>query len=65
MAARRPAKIASSKKGSGFTRLCPETGKPMSPVRVFRQDGPSGMYWVVIEDFDGSDRAINRMVAAR
>ena len=65
MAARRPAKIASKKKDKGHTKICPTTGKPMTPVKVFRQNAPSGMYWVVVEDFDGSDKAVNLMIAAR
>lgn len=65
MAARRPAKIASQKKSKGFVKLCPETGKAMTPVKVYRQSGSNGMYWVVTEDFDGSDKAIGRMLQAR
>lgn len=65
MATRRPAKIASQKKAKGPAKLCPVTGKPMTPVKVFRHDGPSGMYWVVVEDFDGSAKALQRMIPVR
>jgi len=64
MATKRPAKIA--KKGSKKPqRMCPTTGKPMTPVKVFRQNAPSGMYWVVLEDFDGSPKAVERMLPTR
>ncbi len=61
MATKRPAKI--SKKGTKKAqKLCPITGKAMIPVRVWRQDAPSGMYWVVLEDFDGSPKALERII---
>jgi hypothetical protein len=61
MATKRPAKIA--KKGSKKPqKMCPITGKAMTPVKVFRQNGPSGMFWVVLEDFDGSPKAVERML---
>jgi hypothetical protein len=62
---RRPAKIASKKKEGTVTRNCPITGKPMIPIKVVRQDGPTGMYWVVAEDFDGSEQALSRMIPIR
>ena len=37
----------------------------MTPVKVFRQNAPSGMFWVVLEDFDGSNKAIDRMIPTR
>jgi hypothetical protein len=61
---RRPAKIAKKKEGIGG-RLCPVTGKPMIAIKVVRQDGPTGMYWVVAEDFDGSEQALTRMIPIR
>ena len=64
MATKRPAKIA--KKGTKKPqKLCPITGKPMTPVKIFRQQEASGMYWVVLEDFDGSKKAIDRMIPVR
>ncbi|PIW00674.1 MAG: hypothetical protein COW42_07095 [Deltaproteobacteria bacterium CG17_big_fil_post_rev_8_21_14_2_50_63_7] len=50
MAARRPAKIATKKRG-GFVKLCPscksnDKDSPMSIVKMVRQTKPSGMYWV-------------------
>ncbi len=64
MATKRPAKI--SKKGTKKPqKFCPITGKPMIPVRMVRHGAPSGMYWVVIEDFDGSQKAIDRMIPTR
>ena len=62
---RRPAKIASKRKEGAAIRTCPETGKSMVPVRVVRQNGPTGMFWVVTEDFDGSAKAISRMIPVR
>lgn len=63
--ARRPAKIASAKKGQQAAKVCPITGKPMTPVKVFGASIPSGMYWVVLEDFDGGETAIKRMIPTR
>jgi hypothetical protein len=56
MATRRPAKIA-QKKARKADKTCPVTGKPMTPVRMVQSDGRSGMVWMVIEDFDGSEKA--------
>ena len=62
---RRPAKIASKRKEGTVFRTCPITGKPMTATKVVRQDGASGMYWVVSEDFDGSEQALSRMIPIR
>lgn len=62
--ARRPAKIASTKKADAG-KMCPITGKKMTPVKVFGASIPSGMYWVVVEDFDGSDKSLKRMIPTR
>ena len=64
MATRRPAKIASKKKGKAVAKVCPATGKPMMVVRLVRADGPTGMYWVH-EDFDGSDKALGFALPVR
>jgi hypothetical protein len=65
MAAKRPAKIASQKKDKGYLKLCPITNKPMVPVKVFRQEGVNGMHWVVVEEFDGSPKTLERMIPIR
>lgn len=64
MATRRPAKIAIGK-SQQETRKCHITGKTMTAVKVYRRNGSSGMHWVVVEDFDGSEQAIERMVPIR
>ena len=64
MATKRPAKLAIGKKVQQ-TRICPETGKSMTAVRVVQSEGPSGMQWVVLEDFDGSDASAQRMIPIR
>ena len=64
MAGRRPAKIASKKKGKAIGKICPETGKPMIVVKLIRAEGPSGMFWVH-EDFDGSDKAVGYAIPVR
>mgnify|MGYP007011834740 CR=1 FL=1 len=61
MATKRPAKLAIGKKGGPKTPLCPETGKPMTAVKVLRNNGPSGMHWLVIEDFKGAPDDERRM----
>ncbi len=64
MAGRRPAKIASKKKGKAVGKVCPETGKSMIVVKLIRANGPSGMFWVH-EDFDGSDKAVGYAIPVR
>lgn len=64
MAGRRPAKIASKKKGKAVGKICPETGKPMMVVKLIRAEGPSGMFWVH-EDFDGTDKAVGYAIPVR
>ena len=59
---KRPAKIASQKKGGASNRICPKTGKTMTPVRIVRQNKPSGMYWVVTEDFNGKSDALDNAI---
>ena len=44
--ARKPAKIASQKKGRVAGRNCPECDSEMDMTRVMRSEGPSGMFWV-------------------
>ncbi len=61
MATRRGAKLALGKKAGAATPICPETGKPMTAVRVIRKNGASGMHWVVIEDFAGTEQDEARM----
>lgn len=64
MATKRPAKIASKKKAT-YSKVCPITDKPMVPVRMVRNSGPSGMFWMVLEDFDGSDKQLERLIPTR
>lgn len=64
MATKRPAKLAIGKKKQEV-KLCPETGKPMTATKVVSKSGASGMFWVVVDDFNGKDEAIARMVPVR
>lgn len=64
MATKRPAKLAIGKKVQQ-TRVCPVTGKSMTAVKVIRNEGSSGMHWVVLEDFDGSPKAVEQMLPIR
>lgn len=65
MAAAKRAKLAIGKKKDQRVPKDPQTGKPMTAVKVFRKDGSSGMHWVVIEDFKGSDEDEARMIPCR
>ncbi len=62
MATKKPAKLAIGKKAQQV-KLCPETGKPMTAVKVFGDTAPSGMHWVVVDDFNGKADAVARMIA--
>ncbi len=46
MATKKPAKIASQKKGKAWKRSCPSCENEMDMARVLRANGPSGMYWL-------------------
>lgn len=46
MATRRPAKIASAKKGKAAAKLCPVCEGEMQISKLIRVTGPSGMFWV-------------------
>ena len=46
MAARRPAKIASAKKGKGTQKSCPTCENEMQIAKLIRTTGPSGMFWL-------------------
>lgn len=46
MATKRPAKIASQKKGRLAGRMCPACDTEMSMAKVMREQGASGMYWL-------------------
>lgn len=56
MATKRPAKLAIGKKSQQQTPVCPESGKHTTAIRVIRKDGSSGMHWVVVEDFRGTEQ---------
>lgn len=64
MAAKRPAKLAIGKKQQA-AKLDPVTGKAMTCVKVLRKKGSSGMKWVLLEEFDGTDKAVSRMLSVR
>ena len=64
MATKRPAKLAIGKK-KAEVKLCPETGKPMTATKVFRAGSGTSMRWVVVDDFDGSDQSVKRMLPVR
>jgi hypothetical protein len=64
MAAKR-AKLALDKKKVQRVPEDPESGKPMTACRVLRKDGSSGMHWVVIEDFKGTEDDEARMIPCR
>lgn len=46
MATRRPAKIASAKKGKATQKQCPECDNEMQIAKLIRVSGPSGMFWL-------------------
>ncbi len=46
MAARRPAKIASAKKGKANAKACPVCEGEMQISKLIRVSGPSGMFWL-------------------
>lgn len=46
MAGKRPAKIASQKKGKAWVRSCPECETDMNMAKIMRVEGSSGMYWL-------------------
>jgi hypothetical protein len=64
MATKKPAKLAIGKKAAQV-KLCPVTGKPMTAVKVFGKTGPSGMHWVVVDEFNGSPETVQRMLSVR
>ena len=64
MAARRPAKIASKKKGKAEAKTHPVTGKPLVIGKILSANGPSGMYWVP-EGFDGSEESMKSVMPVR
>ena len=64
MATKRPAKI-SKKRTAKVDQYCPVTGKPMSPVRMVSSEGKSKIMWMVVEDFDGSDKQVERLIPTR
>lgn len=64
MATKRPAKLAIGKK-KAEVKLCPHTGKPMTATKVISKTGASGMFWVVVDDFNGKDEAVERMLPVR
>ena len=64
MATKRPAKLAIGKKKQE-ARICPTTGKAMTATKVFRAGGGSSVRWVVIDDFDGTDKSVNLMLPVR
>ncbi|MBN1947616.1 MAG: hypothetical protein JW797_18270 [Bradymonadales bacterium] len=56
------AKTAAGRKVAKAGKIDPITGKPMTAVKVVRANGPSGMHWVILEEFDGSETAVRKMV---
>ncbi len=46
MATRRPAKIASAKKGKANVKLCPVCQTEMQITKLIRVTEPSGMFWL-------------------
>ena len=64
MATKRPAKLAIGKKAQ-VTKLDPISGKPMTPVKFIRRKGSSGMHWIVLDEFDGSAKAVERAIPIR
>ncbi len=49
MATKKPAKIASNKKGTRNKKLCPECETDMVVSKILRDNGPSGMFWLCQE----------------
>jgi len=46
MATKRPAKIASAKKGKAQSKHCPECDSEMTISKILRQSAASGMFWL-------------------
>jgi ssDNA-binding Zn-finger/Zn-ribbon topoisomerase 1 len=46
MATKKPAKIASKKKGGAVAKSCPVCASPMVISKILRSEGPSGMFWL-------------------
>ncbi len=46
MATKRPAKIASAKKGKAQAKLCPECESEMTISKILRVEAASGMFWL-------------------
>jgi ssDNA-binding Zn-finger/Zn-ribbon topoisomerase 1 len=46
MATKKPAKIASKKKGGTIAKACPVCNSPMAISKILRAEGPSGMFWL-------------------
>lgn len=46
MATKKPAKIASAKKGKAAAKACPVCGTDMAMAKVLRVEAASGMYWL-------------------
>ena len=46
MATKKPAQIASAKKGKAVAKPCLTCGAEMAMAKVLRVEGSSGMYWL-------------------
>ncbi|QED30192.1 hypothetical protein FRD01_23750 [Microvenator marinus] len=46
MATKKPAKIASAKKGKGWVRTCPACNSDMAMAKILRVEASSGMFWL-------------------
>jgi hypothetical protein len=64
MATKRPAKISKKNKKKD-EKICPITGKPMIPVRMVRSGSGSGMFWMAVDDFDGTPKTLERLIPTR
>jgi hypothetical protein len=64
MATKRPAKISTTKKPI-YARVDPATGKLMTAIKVLRRTGGNGMHWVLLEEFQGREADVAKLVPIR
>lgn len=64
MATKRPAKISTTKKPV-YARMDPVSGKLMTAVKVLRRNGSNGMHWILLEEFQGREADVKKLIPIR
>lgn len=64
MATKRPAKISTTKKPV-YARIDPASGKLMTAVKVLRRTGSNGMHWILLEEFQGREGDVKKLIPIR